>query len=250
VLSADGKELAITPEEGYQISEVTVNGESKGAVGSLAGLKAGDRIAVTFETVSPVLPPEQGSSTEPEEKTFTDVLEDAWYAAAVKFVTGKGYFQGTGENEFSPEMNMTRAMFVTVLGRRAGVDPSGYSGSVFTDTAEGQWYSPYVKWASENGIVSGTGGGRFDPDGLVTREQMAAILYRYADYCGLDRKAEDTRFRSFSDREQVSDYAEDAMIWATDRGIINGTEKGLEPAAKATRAQVAQIVVNYSEKAV
>ena len=180
---------------------------------------------------------------------FTDVAADAWYADAVKYVTEKGYFNGTSATEFSPEMAMTRAMFVTVLGRRAGVNPSIYSGSEYTDVPDGQWYSAYVKWAALNGIVSGVGDHRFDQDGLVTREQMTAILYRYANFCGLDTTADDSRFLSFPDQEQVSDYAKDAMIWATARGILNGTEQGLEPQQNATRAQVAQIIINYNMKA-
>ena len=89
----------------------------------------------------------------------------------------------------------------------------------------------------------------FAPKEKITREQMAAIMYRYAEFCGLDMTADAARFRNFTDRDQVSGYAEKAMIWATDRGIINGTEKGLEPGAEATRAQVAQIIINYAEKA-
>ena len=251
-LSDDGTSLTIVPDEGYQIKDVEVNGNSRGSVSSLQELKTGDKVVITFEKSEESVPQEPSGPSEPSpqpEKKFSDVAEDAWYAAAVKHVTEKGYFQGTGETEFSPEMKMTRAMFVTVLGRRAGIDPSAYSGSDFKDVPEGQWYSASVKWASQNGIVSGIGGNLFDPDGSVTREQMAAIMYRYAEFCGLDMTADADRFRNFADRDQVSGYAEKAMVWATDRGIINGTEKGLEPGAEATRAQVAQIIINYAEKA-
>lgn len=239
VLSEDGMQLTITPDEGYAIRQVSLNGKELGAVESLQNLFSGDVVNITFE--------KEQSTVEP--KHFNDVAADAWYATAVNYVSGKGYFTGTSETEFSPDLQMTRAMFVTVLGRMAGVSQEEYAGSDFSDVPEGQWYSAYVKWASEKNIVNGTGNGRFEPNGNVTREQMAAIMYRYAGFEGRNRDADPSRFRSFPDTDQVSGYAEAAMIWAVDRGIINGTGNGLEPAAYASRAQVAQIVINYSEKA-
>lgn len=185
---------------------------------------------------------------EPGAERFRDVSAEDWFFRAVDFVSRKGYFNGTSETEFSPGLTMTRAMFVTVLGRMAGAEEALYTGSDFTDVAEGRWYSAYVKWASQHDIVNGIGGVLFDPDGSVTREQMAAIMFRYAAFCGLNTDADDARFLAFTDRDQVSAYARDAMIWAVDRGIINGTGTGLEPKAKATRAQVAQIIMNYTEK--
>lgn len=239
VLSDDGEKLTITPDEGWDVSSVKLNGAEQGAVTTLENLWTGDTVEVAF-----VKKPDDT----PVPKTFTDVPADAWYASAVAFVSEKGYFNGTSETEFSPNLTMTRAKFVTVLGRIAGIDQSQYTGSDFLDVPEGKWYSACVKWASENDIVNGIGGGLFNPDGQVTREQMAAIMYRYAAFCGLDMQADDTKYLSFGDRDQVSAYARTAMIWAVDRGLINGTGEGLEPRAQATRAQVAQIVVNYSNK--
>ena len=150
---------------------------------------------------------------------------------------------------FSPDDPMTRAMFVTVIGRLAGVDASQYQTSNFSDVQAGSWYAPYVAWAAEKGVVKGISETEFDPNGKITREQMAAMMYRYADFCGVNlTDTSSALFDRFADKAAVSQYAEKAMIWATDKGIINGTEKGLEPAADATRAQVAQIIKNYVEK--
>jgi hypothetical protein len=130
------------------------------------------------------------------------------------------------------------------------IDAAQYSGTSFSDVEAGQWYSAAVEWASQNGIVLGVGGGRFDPEGQVTREQMAAILYRYADYRKIDTSGADTsKFDTFTDKALVSDWAKDAMIWATSSEIINGMgDSTLAPQNSATRAQVAQIVKNYNQK--
>ena len=129
-----------------------------------------------------------------------------------------------------------------------GINAAQYSGTSFTDTEAGQWYSAAVEWASQNGIVLGVGDGRFDPDGQVTREQMAAILYRYAKYGGVDVSgADSSRFHSFRDAGQVADYAKEPMVWAVSKGIMQGTPNGLEPQAQATRAQVAQMIYNFSK---
>ena len=183
---------------------------------------------------------------------FADVAPDAWYAGAVEHVSGKGYFNGTGADEFSPELTMTRAMFVTVLSRVAGIDSAEYQKASFTDVPEGQWYSAGVEWASANGIVTGYDSETFGPEDPVTREQMAAILYRYAKYRVVNVTAVDgTRFQTFSDADQVSDYAKAPMIWATDKGLISGMGDGsLAPQETATRAQVAQIIMNYDQNIV
>ena len=184
------------------------------------------------------------------EPTFSDVAADAWYADAVQYVVGKAYFNGTGENRFDPELPMTRAMFVTVLGRIAGAAVSDNGKSSFADVPEGQWFTSYVAWASENGIVTGYNSETFGPEDSVTREQMAAILHRYAKYAGVDAAAADTiRFDSFTDKGMVSDYAREAMIWATSGGIINGMgDATLAPQGTATRVQVAQIIMNFDQK--
>ena len=160
----------------------------------------------------------------------------------------KGFFKGTSQTTFSPNVSMTRAMFVTVLGRIENIDQSKYTGTPFKDVRSGQWYSAYVAWGADKGIITGYDSEHFGPNDVITREQMAAIVYRFVKYKGIDiSSTSDAKFQSFSDADQVEEYAKEAMIWAADTGVINGTDKGLEPKATATRAQVAQIIMNFDK---
>lgn len=195
---------------------------------------------------------EEPGTEESETGDFTDVADGAWYAEAVDYVTENRYFNGVSDTLFDPEGTMTRAMFATAVGRLAGIDIGDYAGSAFSDVSEGQWYSAYVKWAADNGIVNGVGGGRFDPDAEITREQMTALLCRYAEYAGIDvtpASGAEEAFGAFSDSASVSDYAEKSMIWAVGEGLISGSEGRLFPKEDATRAQVAQIVMNFCDMA-
>lgn len=185
----------------------------------------------------------------PKKIIFSDVRSSDWYADAAAYVSGKGYFNGLPGNIFAPDINMTRAMFVTVIGRIEGINAGEFSGSNFTDVVEGSWYAPYVKWAAQNGIVTGAGSGKFDPDGNVTREQTATIIYRYVAYKGYSTEVKNTEaFERFEDGKKVSDYAREAMLWACSEGVIKGTGQKLEASKKATRAQVAQIIKNFTER--
>lgn len=180
---------------------------------------------------------------------FADVPPEAWYADAVRYVVTNGYFLGTSATEFSPGSDMTRAMFVTVLGRKAGVKADAYPGQSFSDVPEGEWYSSYVKWASENDIVNGVGENTFLPQGQITREQMAVIMYRYASYCDLDLSVNQESLEVFSDVSKISDWAVTATAWATGKEIISGYGNGiLDPSGGATRAQVAEILRKFSIK--
>lgn len=174
---------------------------------------------------------------------FADVPAGKWYSSAVDFVVRCGYFSGTSSTEFSPDSGMTRAMFVTVLSRMEGVNQQG-QGSGYSDVKAGSWYENAVKWASDSGIVSGTGDGKFNPDGMITREQMAVILYNYMKYKGSDVSIDSDKFNSFSDSVSVHSYAVEAMKWASGSGVINGSNGKLNPSGTATRAQVAQIIMN------
>ena len=148
---------------------------------------------------------------------------------------------------FAPETEMTRSMLVTVLWRLAG-QPAAASGIDFTDVAAGQWYSDAVKWASANGVVNGMTANTFGVSGNITREQMAAMLYRYAQYAGLDTTAS-VDLSIYKDSGDISAYAEDAMAWAVANGLIGGmTADTLVPGGNATRAQVATILVRFAEK--
>ena len=179
---------------------------------------------------------------------FDDVSDTAWYAAAVEYTVSNGLMNGTGIGSFEPESPMTRAMLVTVLWRYEG-EPSGYV-NVFTDIKDGQWYTQAVAWAVANGIVSGIGNGRFDPDGRITREQLATILFRYCNSKGINTAAR-ADLSSFPDDGRVSAYASDAMSWAVAIDLVNGTQIGssthLDPHGNATRAQVATILMRLIE---
>ena len=178
---------------------------------------------------------------------FTDVKPGAWYYGAVDYAAQNGLFSGTGENTFSPEQGMTRGMFVTVLGRKSGVDSAKPDSSTFSDVKTSDYFSPYVEWAAEHEIVSGTGDGRFSPNALITREQMASILYRYAQQTGNDTSVDPSIFAAFPDKTSVSRYAEFAMKWATSHGVIKGSDGMLNPKGTATRAQVAQVFLNAKD---
>ena len=154
-----------------------------------------------------------------------------------------GLFTGVSETEFAPNNGMTRAMLVQVLYRMQGSPEAG--SSTFTDVPDSEWYSKAVAWASENGIVNGSNG-KFDPNGLLTREQLAAILWRYAQYEKRDVSVRDeTVLLSYADAQDVSSYAVVPMQWACGEGLIQGSSGKLAPKSTTTRAQVATVLVRY-----
>ncbi|MCD7948329.1 MAG: S-layer homology domain-containing protein [Oscillospiraceae bacterium] len=174
---------------------------------------------------------------------FTDVLAGSWYETAVSYVVENGLFNGTGTNTFSPEDKMDRGMFATVLHRLAGT-PAATASNPFADVAAGTWYTDGVIWAAEQGIVTGTTATTFAPTSLLTREQIAAMLYRYANETATD--ADKTALAAFGDASSVSSYATDAMAWAVARGIITGKSGLLAPADTASRAEVAVMLMRFS----
>lgn len=183
---------------------------------------------------------------EPVETGFTDVPGDAWCAPAVAYAVQNGLFNGTSAATFSPNGSMTRGMLVTVLGRLDGVQPGGSPALPYADVAADSVYAPYVAWAAENGLVTGYADGGFRPGAPVTREQIAAILYRYVQFKGEKAGAGDAAaFDGFSDKASTGAYAMDAMRWATAAGVLNGSGGRLNPKGTATRAQVAQMLLNY-----
>lgn len=179
---------------------------------------------------------------------FSDVDPAKWYHEAVDFAVVNGLFAGTSATTFSPDDSMTRAMLVTVLWRLAG-QPEAKTAASFRDVDAGQYYAKAVAWAAENGIVTGTGADTFEPDAEVTREQMAAILYRYAKLNGVD-VSKTADLKDFPDADKTSAYAKEALAWAVGSGLINGTlENGatlLDPTGSAARAQVAAILMRYA----
>ena len=183
-------------------------------------------------------------ASKPEVKLpFTDVSTSDWFYDDVAFVYENGLFSGTDSRSFSPNASMTRAMLVTVLYRLEG-EPTVTGRSSFTDVRSGAYYEKAVIWAAANGIVTGTDSTSFSPDAKVTREQLAAILYRYAQYRKLDTDAS-AKLNSFTDADSVSAYASEAFGWAVSEGLINGASGKLMPKGDATRAQVAAILHRF-----
>ncbi|MBQ6676972.1 MAG: S-layer homology domain-containing protein [Clostridia bacterium] len=170
-----------------------------------------------------------------------DVKKTDWFYDYVAYCMSTGLLNGVGGGRFEPETKLNRAMFVTILGRMAGVDASKYTNSPFSDVPAGQWYTPYVAWAKETGVVNGVSATRFDPEGLVTREQICAMIIRYADAGGIVLP-ETAGGNKFADDSIISDWAKGSVYRAQAAGIVNGKEKNrFDPLASATRAEGATI---------
>ncbi len=178
------------------------------------------------------------------ESRFSDVDSSAWYAEAVDYVVSKNLFNGITDTTFEPQTAMSRAMFVTVLGRKSNVDITLYPGTSFTDVPGNTYFSPYVQWAYYNGLVDGVGNYKFNPNGKITREQMASILFAYAGKTGNNVTSTAGAIDSFPDGGNVASWATAAMDWAISHEVINGSNGRLDPKGSANRAQVAQLLMN------
>lgn len=177
------------------------------------------------------------------ENPFADILEGSWYYDAVQYARINGLFSGTSAKTFDPDGTMSRGMFVTVLGRMAGVDESAYQGqSAFGDVGADAYYAPYVAWAMENGIASGIGGGKFSPDDLVNRQQMATFIVRLFDAYGYTYPAA-TVTSTPEDIDSVAPYAKDAVLklWAC--GLFAGDAGKFNPNNNASRAEAATFLM-------
>lgn len=204
---------------------------------------------ITFETdhfsLYSVVNKDKGMTTY-SKLPFSDVRIADWFYNDVKYVYEKGMMAGTAADVFAPNATTTRAMIVTILYRLEG-SPAVTGTSAFVDVPAGQWYTDAVNWAAANQIVKGTSATTFAPNDSITREQMAAILYRYAQYKGYDvtKKAD---LSGYSDNGQVSAYAKDALAWANAAKLINGvTNTTLAPQGNATRAQVSAILHRFCD---
>ena len=223
VVDKDGKDVAVTGKDGKYVftmpaSAVTVTGSFKA------------------ETPAPAALP------------FTDVKSGNWFYDAVKYAYEQGLMTGTSATTFAPNGTMNRAMIVTVL-YRLEKSPAVTGASKFTDVPAGQWYSDAVAWAAANKIVNGYDETTFGPMNAVTREQMAAILFRYEQVKGLENVTLEENLNRFPDQNKISPYAIPALQWAVGQKIINGNADGtLDPTGTATRAQVAQIFTNLLNK--
>ena len=188
-------------------------------------------------------------SHEPVELPFRDVPENAWYADAAAYVYRHGLMAGTSATTFAPEVTTSRAMIVTILWRLAGSPQVDYL-MEYSDVDPTAYYGEAIRWATSEGIVGGYGGGVFGPDDPITREQLATMLWRYAQHEGYDvGVGEDTNILSYTDAFDVAEYAIPAMQWACGSGVINGTGDGstLSPQGEATRAQVAVMLQRFCE---
>ncbi len=177
---------------------------------------------------------------------FTDFEAEAWYHGPVDYVVGRGIMKGTSGTTFEPATPTTRGMIATILYRLDG-EPVIRSGMPFDDVKESDWYGPAVSWAESNGIVTGYGNGKFGPNDDITREQLAAMFWRYAKYKGYDVSiGESTNILSYDDASDISSWAVQAMQWAVGAGIVNGrTASTLVPGAGATRAEAAAMIQRF-----
>jgi len=173
---------------------------------------------------------------------FTDVNTSLWYKNAVEYSVANNLFAGTSDTTWEPDTALSRAMFVTVLGKYSGIENTDYTTCEFDDVADGEWYTGYVQWAYDEGLVVGVGGGNFAPETSITRQEMAVIFCKYVAKTGADMTLNGTNYSAFSDKDATDSWAVEALTWATDKKIINGSDTGkLMPKDTATRAQAAQV---------
>ncbi len=207
-----------------------------------------------FEKIpsNPVNPNPGGGNNKPEEPEeptwpFTDVTEgDDWFYDAVAYVYENGIMAGTGETTFAPYMELDRAMAAQLFYNLEG-KPVVTGDSTFTDVTSGHWAVDAITWAAQNDIVAGIGGGLYDPDSNVTREQFAVMLYKYARFKGYDLTATGD-LTQFPDAGSISSWAETALSWANGNGLINGHENGtIDPKGSTIRAQAASIMANFDQ---
>jgi len=246
--------ITVTPDEGYELSDLTVTDRT----GSVLKVTAGENgkytfrmpgskveISVKFTETAEGVGTACGGGEDCPAYRFTDVDTGMWYHEGVDYAVAHGLMKGTSETTFDPQVTTSRGMIVTILYRLEG-EPATAAPS-FDDVAEGEYYTNAVAWAAENHIVNGYGDGSYGPNDPVTREQMAAILYRYAAYKGGDVTARGT-LADYADAGQISPYAVDAMAWANAEGLVNGmSATTLAPTGNATRAQVATILTRFCE---
>jgi hypothetical protein len=242
--------------EGGEVVDVTA-GTSSAAIASLAAghrylAAEGATVTVTILSDAAYLAPQgyyQGQLSTWETLPFLDIQSTDWYYEYVHYVCSAGLFLGTEADRFSPNLSMTRGMLATVLYRLAGSPGlDGQGGEQFADVPADAWYSEPVAWASSTGVVKGLGDGNYGPNDLVTREQMALMLYRYASsYAGISVELQGD-IDGFSDGAATSSWAREALSWAVGAGIISGKDGGrLDPVGTASRAEVAAMLQRFSK---
>lgn len=235
--------VTATPDTGYELASLTVSDSTGKALELTAKGNGQYSFKMPNSKVSLSAEFRLLGTNASWNNPFVDVSIGDWYYDAVRFVSENGLMNGVGNGYFSPNTNLSRAMFAQILYNKAG-QPSVVDSSAFNDVPIGAWYADAVTWAAANDIVGGYGDGMFGPDDPITREQLAVMLWRY-----VGKPVPPNLLLNFTDADRVSGYALDALCWAVDQGIINGKGNGiLDPKGFATRAEVAQILKNYQKK--
>lgn len=238
VYAGANQTFTFTPDKGYVVSDVLVDGQSIGAREShtFERVTGNHTLKVVFTAADTHVNLQTGAA-------FEDVGENSWFADAVYAAVNNGWFSGTGKTTFSPYGGTTRGMFAAVVWRMEN-KPAAGAASSFDDVEIGMYYADGVAWAQEKGVVKGYGNGSFGPNDPVTREQLAVILYSLAG----SPQTSGVVLSEFTDYGSVSPYAVNAMGWAVEEGIIAGRGGALEPKAGATRAEAAAMLLRYCER--
>lgn len=245
--------VTVVPEDGYELDTITVtdkNGKSvevtRNADGTYSYIQPRGRvtISVAMKEVETVCPRDGACPV----TRFTDTDTAEWYHDGVHYCVENGLMQGTSETTFAPSLTTSRVMIATILWRLSG-SPKAKTGVSIPDCEANSWYSAAVAWASEMGVVKGYGSGNFGPNDPITREQMAVMLWRYAQSKDLDVSVgEDTNILSYKDFAEISEWAVEALQWAAGSGVMNGKDGGgLDPQGLASRAEVATMLMRYCE---
>lgn len=236
--------ITVRPNSGYELDELTVLDED----GDEVRLTQRTDTTYTFHMPDGKVTVEAAftlAQTQTPQTTFADVPASAWYCDAVEYVYENGLMSGVSSGRFAPDDTLTRAMLVQTLYAMEGRPAAASAG--FADVASGDWYASAVNWAAANGVVSGVSETGFGPNNALTREQLALILYRFAQYKGYDVTGT-SDLAAYADGSSVSGWAAEAMSWAVNAGLISGVGGNqIAPTGTASRAQVAQILMNFCE---
>ena len=237
--------ITVTPDTGYQLDQLTVTDADGNTIRT--NNQGDGKYTFTMPdskvTVQASFRQSAGAETPSTELPFQDVAAGSWYADAVAQAYEEGWMNGTSATAFSPNSEITRGMIVTIL-HRLEQTPAAEAAS-FTDVAAGSYYADAVAWAAANDIVKGYSERQFGPNDPITREQLATILYNYANHKGYETTAS-ADLSGFGDASQISAYAQTALQWANGAGIINGmADNTLQPQGSATRAEAATMLVRF-----
>ncbi|MCB7514105.1 S-layer homology domain-containing protein [bacterium 210917-SL.2.15] len=236
--------LTVQPDNGYELDELTVTDKN----GNELKLTKKSDTKYTFTMPKSAVTVEATFVEESKDMGYSDVSADAWYADAVQYVSDKGMMQGNN-GKFMPADKLNRGQMAQVIFNLEGHQTVNYAMS-FGDVKGSEWFAEAVRWAASEKIVSGYDNGNFGPNDPITREQLAVILFRYAQYKGMDTVTLEENLTGFADADEISGYAVSALNWAVGAGVINGTGAGLAPKANATRSEVAQMLMNFDQNVV